>query len=96
MEVVPSTHKLLIGGPRIKFCFQFGRLCSHEDHNIKSPATEIQGSQEPSSIDFRRGSSVSDWSPIYEKFRDSLSSPGVEFKWASTPCIHIRWRLAWI
>ena len=65
MEGVPSTHKFLIGGPKINFRFQLSRLYSHEEHDIESTATEIQRSQEPSDIDFRRGSSISDWSPLY-------------------------------
>ena len=94
MKGVPSTHKLLIGGPKINFHFQLGCLYSHDKHDIESTVTKIQGSQEPSGIDFRHSSSVTDWAPIHEKFHDSLSSPGVDFNWAANPCIQVRWGLA--
>ena len=91
---LPKSHELIVGGPKIEFCFNLGLFFGHDKRDVGGAMVRAYGSVDPSEIRFRPGSNVTPWTPIYEQFKDSLSTPGCAYDWAAEPAILTRWKIS--
>lgn len=89
-----QAFHITIGGPTSTIAIPFSKLLGLDKRSVGSPETPFNVNIIPDDVTFIANRTVSEYSPINEYFRGSLSHPGVNLDWAEGPGVYTRFRLA--
>ena len=82
--------EFVLGGGFLDIEFKMSMFLGKEQKNAGSPDTVISVKEDLAGVKFRHNSHVSDWEPLQDRFRTSLSHPGAIIAWAEGPPVYCR------
>ena len=91
---VLKSYLFLLGGPELDISFPFSKILGLENRSAGGPEAMLNMKIDPSSIKFISNHGVSDYKLMQDKFRSSLSHPGVDHVWSDGPGIYTRFRVS--
>ena len=88
----PRVYKFMLGGPSLGVMFDLDHFYGADGKggNQELPI-QVQCSMDAGDVRWRRGSSVSEWQPIEDMFKDIITSPGSKIDWSKGNSIFTRY-----
>jgi hypothetical protein len=87
-----SAFHTVIGGAPTAASFPFSTFLGLEGRTAGSATDLLTVTVDPANITFAVNRMVSNWGPINDVFRGSLSHAGVEHNWQTGPGVYVRYR----
>ena len=87
-----KAFQLVMGGPAKTATIAFSKLLGLDSRSAGSPDAVFSVSINPTDIQFHVSRSVTDFSPITELFKGSLSHPGLDLEWGDGSGVYVRYK----